>query len=156
MVEYSQSEEDYLETLYVIQLENKIIRVKDVAQALDVTMPSVVAAIRSLSEKGLVKQEKYSHIELTDEGNKVAKDVYKRHKLLYAFFHEVLGLDSKIAEVDACQMEHHLSPQTRERLLRIVEYTRACKEDEVFFLKRFMHFVNTGKIPAPCAGCTKK
>lgn len=93
MARYSQSEEDYLETLYLLQQENKVARVKDVAQALDVKMPSVVAAIRSLSEKGLVEQEKYGHIELTKEGIKVGKDVYKRHQLLYAFFHEVLGLD---------------------------------------------------------------
>lgn len=152
---YSQSEEDYLEALYMIQLENKVARVKDVAQALDVKMPSVVTAIRSLSEKGLVEQEKYGHIELTPGGLKVGRDVYDRHKLLQAFFHEVLGLDPGIAEEDACRMEHHLSPQTRERLLRIVEYTRACRDDEVRFLKRFMHFVNTGEMPEPCAGCTR-
>lgn len=152
---YSQSEEDYLETLYTIQLKNRVARVKDVAQALDVKMPSVVAAIRSLSEKGLVEQEKYGHIELTKKGEKIGKDVYKRHKLLYAFLNEVLGIDSQIAEKDACQMEHYLSPQTRERILRIVEYTRACRYDEVHFLRRFMHYVNTGEKPAPCLGCKK-
>ena len=150
---YSQSEEDYLETLYIIQLESKIARVKDVAEALDVKMPSVVAAIRSLSEKGLVEQEKYGHIELTEKGVSIGKDVYQRHKLLYAFFREVLGLDADTAEEDACRIEHHLSPITRERLLRIVEYTRACNDDEVHFVKRFMHFVNTGEMPAPCPGC---
>ncbi|MEG3069508.1 MAG: metal-dependent transcriptional regulator [Peptococcaceae bacterium] len=155
MARYSQSEEDYLETLYLLQQENKVARVKDVAQALDVKMPSVVAAIRSLSEKGLVEQEKYGHIELTKEGIKVGKDVYKRHQLLYAFFHEVLGLDPEVSEEDACQMEHHLSPETRERLLRIVEYTRACKDDKVHFLKRFMYFVKTGEMPEPCSGCKK-
>lgn len=155
MTGYSQSEEDYLEALYMIQLKNKVTRVKDVALALDVKMPSVVAAVRSLSEKGLVEQEKYGHIELTEEGEKVARDVYKRHQLLCAFFHEVLGLDPRIAEEDACRMEHHLSPETRERLLRIVEYIRACKDEEVFFLKRFMSFVNTGKMPEPCPGCKR-
>ena len=155
MAGYSQSEENYLETLYLIQLENGVTRVKDVAQALDVKMPSVVAAIRSLSKKGLVEQEKYGQIELTKRGERVGRDVYERHRLLYAFFYEVLGLEPKIAEEDACRMEHHLSPQTRERLLRIVEYTRACKDDEVHFIKRFMHFVNTGEMPKSCPGCSK-
>lgn len=155
MVKYSQSEEDYLETLYIIQRENRVARVKDVARSLDVTAPSVVAAVRSLSEKGLVEQEKYSHIELTEKGRKVGRDVYERHMLLHAFFHEVLGLDPEVAEEDACRMEHYLSPQTRERITRIVEYIRACQGDEVKFLKRFMHFVNTGEIPEACAGCVK-
>lgn len=155
MLGYSQSEEDYLEAIYVLQLENRVTRVKDVAQALDVKMPSVVAAVRSLSEKGLVEQEKYGHIELTRKGEKVGKDVYKRHQLLYAFLHEVLDLEPWVAEEDACRMEHNLSPQTRERISRIVEYIRACKGEEVRFLKRFMHFVNTGEMPAPCLGCTQ-
>mgnify|MGYP000929350651 CR=1 FL=1 len=155
MIAYSQSEENYLETLYLIQLKNDMIRVKDVAQAMDVKMPSVVAAIRSLSEKGLVVQEKYSHIELTEKGVEAAKDVYGRHKLLYALFHEILGLDPKIAENDACQMEHHLSPPTQERLIRMVEFIRGCKSEEVNFLKRLKQFINTGEMPGPCDGCSK-
>lgn len=154
MTAYTQSEEDYLETLYIIQQEGKVTRVKDVAEALDVKMPSVVSAIRSLSEKGLVEQEKYGYIELTKMGESIAKDVYARHKLLYAFFHEILGLDPEIAEEDACRMEHHLSPETRERLLRIVEFTRSCKKDEVNFLKRFTYFISTGQMPEACRGCT--
>ncbi|MGI6752169.1 MAG: metal-dependent transcriptional regulator [Anaerovoracaceae bacterium] len=152
---YSQSEEDYLETLYLIHLEDKVCRVKDVAQAMGVKMPSVVSAIRTLSEKGLVEQEKYGHIELTKKGIKVGKDVYDRHRLLFAFFHEVLGLDPSVAEEDACRIEHHLSPETRERLLRIVEYIRACGDEEVNFLKRFMYFVETGQMPSPCKGCAR-
>ncbi len=155
MTGYTQSEEDYLEALYVIQQKNNVIRVKDVAQVMEVTMPSVVAAIRSLSEKGLVNQEKYGHIELTHCGEKVGKDVYARHQLFYALLHEVFGLDPEIAEEDACQMEHHLSPQTRERMLRMVEFVRACKQYDVHFLNRFMTFVKTGKMPEPCDGCTE-
>lgn len=152
---YSQSEEDYLEALYLLQLADRVARVKDVARALNVTAPSVVAAVRSLSEKGLVEQEKYGHIELTPKGDRVARDVYKRHQLLYAFLNEVLGLDPQVAEQDACQLEHYLSPQTRERILRLVEYTRACKGDGVNFLRRFMQFVDTGTFPDSCPGCSK-
>lgn len=152
---YSQSEEDYLEALYVFQLENEKTRVKDVASALDVKMPSVVAAVKLLSEKGLVEQEKYGPISLTEKGRTVGKDVYERHKLFRAFFHEVLGLDKKTAEEDACRMEHFISSKSRERLLRIVEYVRACQDDEVLFIKRFMHFVNTGEMPPACPGCPK-
>lgn len=155
MTGYSKSEEDYLETLYMIQLTNKVTRVKDVAENLDVKMPSVVSAIRSLSDKGLVEQEKYGHIELTKEGEKVGKDVYERHKLLYTFFHEVLGLDQEISEEDACKIEHYLSPQTRERLLRIVEFTQICKDEEMNFLNKFLHYVNTGELPEPCPYCLK-
>jgi len=150
---YSPSEEDYLEALYRLQLENKVTRVKDVADALDVTMPSVAAAIRSLSKKGLVGQEKYRHIELTEKGEKIGRDVYERHKLIYTLLHEVLGLDPEVAEQDACQIEHCLSPQARERLSRMVEFTQACRDDKSNFIKRFMHFIRTGELPEACQGC---
>lgn len=86
MTVYTQSEEDYLEAFYVIGLKNDVVRVKDVSNLLDVTMPSVVSAVRSLSQKGLVNQEKYGYIELTQKGEEVAKTIYARHQLLYTFF----------------------------------------------------------------------
>ncbi|HHX97072.1 MAG TPA: metal-dependent transcriptional regulator [Clostridia bacterium] len=151
---YSQSEEDYLEAIYLIELKNKVVRVKDVAESVGVTMPSVVSAIRSLSEKGLVEQEQYGHIELTLKGRKVARDVYERHKTLYTFFHQFLGLEAAIAEKDACLMEHHLSPETRQRLLKVLEYVQGC--EEVLFLERLWHFIETGDRLGPCSGCGVK
>ncbi|NLK00404.1 MAG: metal-dependent transcriptional regulator [Clostridia bacterium] len=155
---YSHSEEDYLEAIYLIGLKDKAARVKDVAQAVGVTMPSVVSAVRSLSEKGLVIQEQYGHIELTPTGEKVAQDVYARHQMLFTFFHEVLGLDPDVAEKDACQVEHYLSPETGKRLMKMVEYVQGCREesDQVMFLERFMHYVKTGDKPKPCSGCPIK
>lgn len=150
MTGYSQSVEDYLEALYVIGLEQKVVRVKDVAHSLGVSMPSVVAAVRTLSEKGLVEQEKYGHIELTAKGEEVAKEIYARHKMLFAFFSEILGLEAEVAEQDACRVEHHLSPQARERFLKMVEFIRTCPEER--FLERFLRFVEKGE-PGPCQGC---
>jgi DtxR family Mn-dependent transcriptional regulator len=152
MTGYSQSVEDYLETLYVIGLGQKVVRVKDVAHALGVTMPSVVAAVRTLSEKGLVEQEKYGHIELTEKGQAVAAEIYARHQMLFAFFSEILGLDPVVAEQDACRVEHHLSPEARERLLKMVEFVRSCENEKVRFLDRFIQFAETGE-RGSCRGC---
>ena len=144
-----------LEAIYLIGLENEAVRVKDVAQAMGVTMPSVVAAIKSLSGKGLVEQEQYGSIELTNAGNKVAQDVYKRHQTLYDLFSEVLGLEPEVAERDACQVEHYLSPETGRRLSKMVEYIRSCPigDKQAIFLERFRQYVKTGQKPEPCCGC---
>ena len=141
-----------METLYVIGLDQKVVRVRDVAQALGVKMPSVVAAIKSLSEKGLVEQEKYGHIELTAEGERVGKEIYARHQMLLVFFRDFLGLDREVAEQDACRIEHYLSPQARERLLKMVQFVQQCPGEEVMFLKKFQHFAKTGE-RSECSGC---
>ena len=152
MTGYSQSIEDYLEAIHVIGLNQKVIRVKDVAGFLDVKMPSVVAALKTLAEKGLVEQEKYGHIELTPKGEAVAREIYARHQMLSAFFREVLGLNEKIAEEDACRTEHYLSQATRDRLVKLVQFVRECPHEEPYFLKNYRQFVATGEKPA-CYKC---
>lgn len=152
MTGYTESLEDYLEAIYVIGLEQRVVRVKDVARALGVTMPSVTAAVKTLSEKGLVDREKYGHIELTPKGARVGKEVYARHQMLFTFFHEILGLDSAVAEEDACRVEHHLSAQARDRLLKMLEFVQKCPGREAMFLKRFKVFAQTGE-RRDCDGC---
>lgn len=152
MTGYTESLEDYLETIYVIGLEHKVVRVKDVARALGVTMPSVTAAVKTLSEKGLVDREKYGHIELTAKGERVGKEVYARHQMLFTFFHEILGLDPEVAEEDACRVEHYLSAEARDRLLKMLQFVQQCPGSEAMFLKRFKTFAETGE-RHDCDGC---
>lgn len=107
----SQSLEDYLEMVHMLRLANGIARVKDIAAALSVKMPSVAKAILELKKLGLVTQEPYSGVELTEEGRKAAADVLNRHILLKGFLIR-LGVSEAIADKDACCMEHILSAET--------------------------------------------
>ena len=75
----SQCLEDYLEAIYIINLNKKVVRVKEVAEFLNVKNPSVVDAISKLAEKGFVTHEKYGYLNLTEKGVKSAKGVYKKH-----------------------------------------------------------------------------
>ena len=110
-VKLSQSLEDYLEMVHMLRLANGIARVKDIAAALSVKMPSVAKAILELKKLGLVTQEPYSGVELTEEGRKAAADVLNRHILLKGFLIR-LGVSEAIADKDACSMEHILSDET--------------------------------------------
>ena len=110
-VKLSQSLEDYLEMVHMLRLANGIARVKDIAAALSVKMPSVAKAILELKKLGLVTQEPYSGVELTEEGRKAAADVLNRHILLKGFLIR-LGVSEAIADKDACCMEHILSAET--------------------------------------------
>ena len=110
-VKLSQSLEDYLEMVHMLRLANGIARVKDIAAALSVKMPSVAKAILELKKLGLVTQEPYSGVELTEEGRKAAADVLNRHILLKGFLIR-LGVSEAIADKDACGMEHILSAET--------------------------------------------
>ena len=151
MASLSQSNEDYLEAILVIGLEQGIVRVKDLAQHLQVTAPSVVTAIKKLAGEGLVRHESYGHVELTSQGFKLAQEIHNRHKLLFRFLHSFLGLDEDTAEKDACEIEHGLSPQTIGRIIRFLEFMEACPADEEpRWLLAFRHFIATGDLPQSC------
>ena len=111
----SQSLEDYLEMVHILRLANGIARVKDIAAALSVKMPSVAKAMIELKKLGLVTQEPYSGVELTEEGERVAAIILNRHILLKGFLIK-LGVSEAIADKDACCMEHILSAETLEKI----------------------------------------
>ena len=119
----TQSLEDYLEAIYVRIAEGRPAQVRDVARMLSVKMPSVVKAIHELKKLALVTQEPYSPISLTPKGERLAKHVLSRHKLLRSFLVK-LGVSRKIADRDACMMEHILSAETIDK---IREYTERQK-----------------------------
>jgi len=116
----TQSLEDYVEMIFRLQRERGRVKVSDMAMALDVTKPSVVRAIRELSKLGLVGHEPYHGVELTEKGRRVAKVVLNRHVLLRKFLLS-LGVGEKMADRDACLMEHILSAETLDRIRNHIE-----------------------------------
>jgi DtxR family Mn-dependent transcriptional regulator len=150
MGDLTSSMEDYLEAIWVINMEKRVPRVKDVAKHLGVKTSSVVNAIKILSEKQLVQQEPYGYIELTQKGILTAKEIYERHKTLYKFFHEILGVDPKVAEMDACKIEHHIHQKTLNRILQFIKFVESCPEGEPLWLSSFYYYVKHGEKPERC------
>lgn len=105
----SASFEDYLEAILTIVAKNKVARSKDIAEKLNVKRPSVTGALKALAEKGLVNYQPHSYITLSKEGEKIARWVDKRHKVLKDLFTEVLKLPVAESEKAACYMEHGVS-----------------------------------------------
>ena len=116
----TKSLEDYLEEIHVLIRDKGAARVRDVALALHVKMPSVVKAISELKKLGLATQEPYGNIELTEEGARTAAQVLGRHTQIKAFLLK-LGVGEANAEKDACLMEHILSAETMERMQEFLD-----------------------------------
>ena len=134
-MEISKREEEYLEAMYLLYKKKGVIRVKDIARKLRVRPPSVVDALKKLSEKGLVEYEKYDRILLTEKGRKIAEKTYSKHLLLTEFFTNILGIPPEIAEEDACQFEHYVHEITAER---IKEFAKYIQEQCPYVIKQFI------------------
>ncbi len=124
----SRSAEDYLRAVYELVEKKKYARITDIAKQLKVKPPSVTEMIKKLREEGLVDFEKYSAVTLTLEGEKLAKKIMKRNKLLLEFL-AMIGVDDKTAKIDAHKIEHDLSLKTIERLLRLVNFIQEASHD---------------------------
>jgi len=121
--------EDYLEAIHCIGERQVAVRVRDIAKRMEITMPSVTGALKSLERQGLVNHARYDWIDLTPEGKRIAEEVFRRHRVLREFLTLILGIDSKTAERDACGMEHAVSETTLDRLVRFME-TRPRRDRE--------------------------
>lgn len=144
--------EDYLKTIYKLQKESKVVRVKDLSAIMGVKAPTVVGILSSLKAKGYVRQEPYGYLVLTGEGEDMASRLVEKEVSIRDFLREVLGLDEEEAELNACAMEHGISPKCLERFLAFIRFIGLCEWGKPRWLEQFRIFVETGESrPCTCA-----
>ena len=121
------SAEDYLEQIYELIRTKGYARAVEIADALDIRPSSVTKMIQRLDEQGYLVYEKYRGIALTVIGEKVAKRMSRRHRLLERFL-RLLGLDETTVQRDVEGIEHYVSPATIDRLGALVEILESSPE----------------------------
>ena len=128
-VHLTEANEDYIEAIVMINGGTDApVRSVDLARHMGVSKPSINKAVSLLKEAGLVEQEPYGDIYLTEAGLAYGLNVYRRHTTLISFLHDVLGVDAETAEDEACRIEHTISEDTFERWTAFTEfYKNHCK-----------------------------
>lgn len=107
---YNQSEQDYLESIFLLLKENPIVHRIDVAKKMSVSQAAVNKAMKNLSDKGYIYEDG-KHLYLTERGKKYAEEVYQKHCIIRNFLQKI-GVSPAKAEEDACRMEHLVSQET--------------------------------------------
>jgi len=116
----SKALEEYLKTMYVLKKQNGNIRVTDIANKMQCTKPSVNKALNNLKEEKLVKYETYGIIELTEQGESLAKKILEAYDIIYVFLKEVLNLDEEQAKSEAEKIKSVATDNTINKLARYV------------------------------------
>lgn len=114
------SQEEYLKMIYVLSSTEKIARVTDIAQKLNITKPSVNKGIKTLKEMQLVNYETYGEITLTEKGIKIARAIIKRFDIIKIFLKEILDVPEEQAKKEAAAMKTAISTETEEKLEKYV------------------------------------
>ena len=124
MVKLSVSLEDYIEEIYTQVLQNGQAKVTVIADKLGVKKASVTGALNILAEKKLVNYAPYSPVTLTQEGEKIAKEILQKHEKLSEFFATVLNIQEEEAKEIACKMEHIVSDKLFANMVKLTEFVK--------------------------------
>jgi DtxR family Mn-dependent transcriptional regulator len=109
--------EDYIKAIYDLQrAEEGAVSTSRIAEALDVTPPTATSMMEKLEERGLVDREKYRGVTLTGEGETVALEVLRHHRLLETYLQERLGYNWATVHDEADRLEHHISEEFEQRV----------------------------------------
>lgn len=116
----SKSLEDYLEVIFVIGRVKGAVRSVDVAEFMHYSMPSISYAVKLLKKRNYLTVDRDGCLLLTDSGNAIAGNMYKRHRVL-TYFLKSIGVEEKLAEQDACKIEHVIRKESFDKLQTYLE-----------------------------------
>lgn len=118
--------EDCLETILILKIKKGMVRSIDVADYMGFSKPSVSHAVKQLKTQGFLLMDNNGQLLLTDSGQAMAENIYERHCFFTKYLIE-MGVDSKLAESDACKLEHVINDESFQKLK---ESTRIGSEKE--------------------------
>jgi DtxR family transcriptional regulator, Mn-dependent transcriptional regulator len=116
----------YLEAAYYIRAEGEVIRRGRLADWLDVSAPSVTQAVSRFVREGLLREGPSHSVELTDEGDQVAAEIVRRHRIVEAWLVATLGLDWAAADEEAHRLAYAFSDDVLDRLHESLGRPWAC------------------------------
>jgi len=141
----SESQQDYLKIVLDLTNEKKVARVKEIAERKGVSMPSVTEALRKLAKDDQVLYSAHEFVELTSKGYRAAHRLSSKNTFLKNFLIDVLNIDITVAEKEACELEHHLSIATLDRLILLYQFLIECKKNDKPTLELFKKCISSAE-----------
>ena len=139
--------EEYVETIFVLQNRNGNAKTGRISSHIGIKPSSVTEMLQKLQEEEYIQYEPYKGARLTETGKTLAHELLSKHKII-ADFLEIIGVQRELAEADACQIEHHVTAKTMQRLGKFVEFINDAPH-EPKWIEHFNYYIKTGK-RKPC------
>lgn len=114
--------EDYLKAVYRLNEEGGPATTQALAEALNVTGPSVTNMVKRLHALRLLTYTRYQGVMLTPAGTKIALEIVRHHRLLELYLAETLGYSWDEVHEEADKLEHHVSEDLESRMDSVLGY----------------------------------
>jgi DtxR family transcriptional regulator, Mn-dependent transcriptional regulator len=139
----SQLHEEILEAVFTEREAGRDAAPGILAHAADDHAPHPGATdLEALAARGLVKLQG-EQVTLTDDGERRARDVVRRHRLTERLFRDLLDLGERTMERQACEFEHILSPEATDSVCTLLGHPPTCPHGKPI-------------PPGPCCGTFQK
>ncbi len=122
---FTSTEENYIKSIFHLSEEgDENISTNDIARSVNASAASVTDMLKKLKQKKIVTYEKYQGVRLTKEGDKIAKNIVRKHRLWEVFLVDKLGYSwDKIHDI-AEQLEHIQSEEMINKLDKFLGFPR--------------------------------
>jgi DtxR family Mn-dependent transcriptional regulator len=121
-MELTDAIQDYLKEIYKLEAAGRRATTSALAEVLEISAPSVTAMLKKLATLGLVEHERYRGAKLTEQGERVALEVIRHHRLIEQYLVETLGLPIDAVHVEADRLEHALSEELEAHIDRTLGF----------------------------------
>ncbi|MEM7806582.1 MAG: metal-dependent transcriptional regulator, partial [Planctomycetota bacterium] len=111
--------ENYLKQIYLAGqglTDEELVSMGSVAEGVGVTPGTATSMVKSLAEGELLDYAPRGGVRLTDTGERMARQVLRRHRLIEQFLVEIIGLDWSEVHEEAEVLEHAVSEKLLDRI----------------------------------------
>src|SRR5438128_3168329 len=118
--------EEYLETIYNMNMEDEVVIGARLAEKFRVAPPTVTEMLKRLVRDGYVEMDNKGLVTLTEAGNQAAEAVLRRHRLTERFLVDMLGMQWHQVHEEACRLEHFISGAVEARVITTLNNPTTC------------------------------
>jgi Mn-dependent DtxR family transcriptional regulator len=149
----SPSHEHYLRAIWEMRTRHGYARLTDVARELGISHPTLSVGLQPLERRRLITHDARRFLALTPRGERLAREVHHRFRVVRAFLVDVLGVPAADAEREACLIEHDIGAATTERLVDLLKLMEEDRGVRSLFHDRFPRYHRACGPGAACSTC---
>lgn len=120
----SLTEENYLKAIFHLRNDDNTVTVNELSKFLNVKMPSVNNMMKKFAQKNWIIYETYKPLRITEEGNKQAALIVRKHRLTEMFLVEKMNFGWENVHEIAEQLEHVHSDIFFDKMDEILQYPK--------------------------------
>ncbi len=122
----SPATEEYLQAVYTLADEGGQVIGARLAEFLRISPASVSEMVHRMARDGLLQLDERREVRLTERGLEAASSIVRRHRLAERMLVGLLGYEWWKTHEEAERIEHAMSPEMEERLVRVLGDPQTC------------------------------